>query len=267
MAADIRDREVLIHRTALHFSDFPPSVAGHYGDWAPMVMAGSSVSPDDGTRRASVILARAQRRDVLPNSLGAQPVRGHRGVIDGGLRYRLVTLAAGGDSRRGRLPCLVWRVALVPAGNPAPAAAVVAERAAAWQAAASPRCPAGGLCSAVPDVRISQTSSSYEPTRLTTGQAATTAPTRPRDQPWAMFAVRVAAIPRPSSQRAKEGTGTRCRAAYSATLPGRTSEWGRYESAPVTEGAVLHNGAGGRAFAAIGDLRLVDCRAAGRASR
>jgi hypothetical protein len=42
---------------------------------------------------------------------------------------------------------------------------------------------------------------------------------------------------------------------------------GPNESAPVTEGAVLHNGAGGRAFAAIGDLRLVGCRAAGRASR
>lgn len=51
------------------------------------------------------------------------------------------------------------------------------------------------------------------------------------------------------------------------TLPGRTSEWGRCESAPVTEGAVLHNGAGGRAFAAIWALRLVGCRAAGRASR
>jgi hypothetical protein len=33
-----------------------------------------------------------------------------------------------------------------------------------------------------------------------------------------MFAVRVAAIPRPSSQRAREGTGTRCRAAYSTTI-------------------------------------------------
>jgi hypothetical protein len=50
------------------------------------------------------------------------------------------------------------------------------------------------------------------------------------------------------------------------TLPGRTSEWGRYESAPVTEGAVLHNGAGGRAFAAIWALRFVGCRAASRAS-
>jgi hypothetical protein len=59
---------------------------------------------------------------------------------------------------------------------------------------------------------------SYEPTRLTAGQAATTAPTRPCDQPWAMFAVRVAAIPSPSSQRAREGTGTRCRAAYSTTI-------------------------------------------------
>ena len=65
---------------------------------------------------------------------------------------------------------------------------------------------------------MSQTRSSYEPTRLTAGQAATTAPTGPWDQPWAMFAVRVAAIPSPSSQRAREGTGTRCRAAYSTTI-------------------------------------------------
>ena len=34
---------------------------------------------------------------------------------------------------------------------------------------------------------MSQTRSSYEPTRLTAGQAATTAPTGPFDQPWAMF--------------------------------------------------------------------------------
>ena len=40
---------------------------------------------------------------------------------------------------------------------------------------------------------MSQTRSSYEPTRLAAGQAATTAPTGPWDQPWAMFAVRVAA--------------------------------------------------------------------------
>ena len=55
--------------------------------------------------------------------LGAQPVRGHRGVIDGvGFRYRLVRLPAGGDGRRPgdlsrRLPCLVWCVALAPAGE------------------------------------------------------------------------------------------------------------------------------------------------------
>ena len=71
--------------------------------------------------------------------LSAQPVRGHRGVIDGAsLRYRLVTLPADGDGRPpgdpgGRLRCLVWCVALRP--------------------------------------------------------AATTAATRPWDQPWAMFAV------------------------------------------------------------------------------
>ena len=65
---------------------------------------------------------------------------------------------------------------------------------------------------------MSQTRSSYEPTRLAAGQAATTAPTGPWDQPWAMFAVRVAAMPSPSSQRAKDGTGTRCRAAYKVTM-------------------------------------------------
>jgi hypothetical protein len=65
---------------------------------------------------------------------------------------------------------------------------------------------------------MSQTRSSYEPTRLTVGQAAITAPTGPCDQPCAMFAVRVAAIPSARSQRAREGTGTRCRAAYNTTI-------------------------------------------------
>ena len=55
--------------------------------------------------------------------LGTQPVRGHRGVIDGtGLRHCLVTLPAGGDGRRPGdlsrgLPFLVWCVALAPAGG------------------------------------------------------------------------------------------------------------------------------------------------------
>ena len=65
---------------------------------------------------------------------------------------------------------------------------------------------------------MSQTRSSHEPTRLTAGQAATTAPTGPRVQPWAIFVVRVAAMPSPSSQRARDGTGTRCRAAYRMTM-------------------------------------------------
>ena len=67
-------------------------------------------------------------------------------------------------------------------------------------------------------MRISQTRSSYEPTRLTAGQAATAAPVGPWDQPWAMFAVRVAAIPSPSSHRARAGAGSRCRAAYRTTM-------------------------------------------------
>ena len=101
-----------------------------------MVIAGSQVSPEAGTRRASAILARAQRRDVRPNiwaslrsekriaGLGAQPVRRHRGVIDrADLRHRLVTLAAGGDGRwpgdpGRRLPFLVRRVPLATAGEP-----------------------------------------------------------------------------------------------------------------------------------------------------
>ena len=65
---------------------------------------------------------------------------------------------------------------------------------------------------------MSQTRSSYEPTRLPAGQAATTPPTGPRDQPCAMFAVRVAAIPSASNQRAREGADTRCRAADSITI-------------------------------------------------
>ena len=81
-----------------------------------------------------------------------------------------------------------------------------------------PRCAADGPRSAAPQVRMSQTRSSYEPTRLTAGQAAITAPTGPWDQPYAMFAVRVAAMPSASSQRARDGTGTRCRAADSTTI-------------------------------------------------
>ena len=65
---------------------------------------------------------------------------------------------------------------------------------------------------------MSQTRSSCEPTRLTAGQAATTAPTGPCDQPGAMFAVSVATMPTPSSQRAREGAATRCRAAYKTTV-------------------------------------------------
>ena len=78
--------------------------------------------------------------------------------------------------------------------------------------------PADSARPARPEVRMSQTRSSYEPTRLTAGQAATTAPTGPWDQPWAMFAVRVAVIASASSQRAREGTGARCRAADSMTI-------------------------------------------------
>ena len=62
---------------------------------------------------------------------------------------------------------------------------------------------------------MSQTRSSYEPARLAAGQAATTAPRGPCDQLWAMFVVRVAAIPSAGIPRAREGTGTRCRAADS----------------------------------------------------
>src|SRR6266550_6268590 len=97
-------------------------------------------------------------------------------------------------------------------------AAAGAERAAPRHDAFSQGCPAGGTGVGAPEVRMSQTRSSYEPARLTAGQAATTAPPGPRDQPWAMFAVRVAAIPSPSSHRARQGTGTRCRAAYSTTI-------------------------------------------------
>ena len=55
--------------------------------------------------------------------LGAQPVRDHRSAIDGvGLRRRLVTRPAGGDSWRPggpsrRLPCVVWCDALASAGK------------------------------------------------------------------------------------------------------------------------------------------------------
>jgi hypothetical protein len=154
--------------------------------------------------------------------LGAPPVRGHRGIIDdAGLRYRLATLPAGGDPRppgnpSRRLPSLVWCAALALAAdlNASGCGSGRTRRSAASRGVAEvprrrPVFHSAGRADE-PDQE--------EPTRLTAGQAATTAPTRPRDQPWAIFAVRVAAIPRPSSQRARDGTGTRCRAAYSTTI-------------------------------------------------
>src|SRR6267154_1432735 len=97
-------------------------------------------------------------------------------------------------------------------------AAAGAERASPRHVAFSQRCPAGGTGVGALEMRMSQTRSSYEPTRLIAGQAATIAPTGPCDQPWAMFAVKVAAIPSPSSQRAKRGTGLPCLAAYKITM-------------------------------------------------
>src|SRR5690242_2374166 len=74
-------------------------------------------------------------------------------------------------------------------------AAAEAEHVAPRHAAFSQQCPAHGTGVGALEVRMSQTRSSYEPTRLTAGQAATIAPTGPCDQPWAMIAVRVAAMP------------------------------------------------------------------------
>jgi hypothetical protein len=91
---------------------------------------------------------------------------------------------------------------------------------------------------------MSQTRSSYEPTRLTAGQAATTAPTGPWDQPCAMFAVRVAAMPSASSQRAREGTDSRHtnRAAVaSASLrPGAGARPSQPPAALLREMGVVH---------------------------
>jgi hypothetical protein len=61
-------------------------------------------------------------------------------------------------------------------------------------------------------------SSSYEPTSATAGHAATAAPIRPCPSPWAMFAVSVAVMPTPSSQRARAGTGALRRAQSSITI-------------------------------------------------
>jgi hypothetical protein len=101
------------------------------------VTAESPEAPGDGACRASVILARAQRREVRPNiraslrsdrgvaGLHAQPVRGHRFVVHGAAFLCLIAaLRAGvhGRVRRGlasRLPCLIWRLALAAAGLPA----------------------------------------------------------------------------------------------------------------------------------------------------
>jgi hypothetical protein len=78
-----------------------------------------------GDRRASAILARAQRREVRPNILAslrsesglpafrAEPVRGHGCVIIGiGFESPVTMLPAGRD---GRLPTLTGLIAVVPA--------------------------------------------------------------------------------------------------------------------------------------------------------
>jgi hypothetical protein len=82
------------------------------------------MSPADGTLRASAILARAPPVGCASEhlgqlafgeriaGLGAEPVRGHRCVIDGAaVGYRMVMLPAGRDGRRPgdrsrTLPCL-----------------------------------------------------------------------------------------------------------------------------------------------------------------
>ena len=90
-----------------------------------------------------------------------------------------------------------------------------AERAAARPAVFPQHCSGAGSRSSVTEVRMSQTRSSYEPTRLAAGQAAMTAPAGPCAQPWAMFAVRVAAMPIPSRQRAR---------GYCYPVPGRVQD-------------------------------------------
>jgi hypothetical protein len=67
-------------------------------------------------------------------------------------------------------------------------------------------------------VRIIQASISYDPTSAIAGHAAAAAPTRPWDQPWATFTASEAAMPRASIQRARHGTGSRCRAACRITI-------------------------------------------------
>jgi len=64
----------------------------------------------------------------------------------------------------------------------------------------------------------------------------------------------------------RPGLASRPHPAVTAHVPGPYE--GRYATATVIpEARSVHNGAGGRAFAAIWDLRRMDCRAAGRAGR
>jgi hypothetical protein len=60
--------------------------------------------------------------------------------------------------------------------------------------------------------------SSYDPTSATAGHAATAAPTGPLLRPCATFAVSVAMMPMPRSQRASAGNGTSRRAESSITM-------------------------------------------------
>ena len=97
---------------------------------------GSSVSPEDGTRRPSAILACAQRRDVRPNiwaslrseselpasTLSRYAATAASSTAAASGTYRLVALLAGRDGRRPgdlrlRLPVLVWCIPLGTAGE------------------------------------------------------------------------------------------------------------------------------------------------------
>ena len=206
---------------------------------SPPTQAGTRVLGGSGNGdacRASAILARAQRREVRPNIWASRD-------FDSGLPGTLSRYAATPPRHDQRWPPAPHRHAArgraratARRADRRPPRRVWACRARSlrsarrrWLEPERMHCGTAGRIFAVVHCRrpaCCRPGGADEPDQklvradevITAGEAATTAPTRPWDQPWAMSAVRVAAMPSASSQRAREGTGTRCRAAYSTTI-------------------------------------------------
>src|ERR1022692_4047179 len=142
---------------------------------------------------------RAQRREVLPNIPAS--LRSESGLPPSTLRRYAATAAALVSFSPLALPAIpasvrIWSPSWYARSAPSrPGPLPWSARATAWSLLGSRARRSAAA------VRMIHTSISYDPTRLTAGQAATTAPTNPRDQPWATFAASEATMPSTSIQR------------------------------------------------------------------